>query len=246
MKHQEILKLSVVFLVHNEKRTIELEINKWIEELKIIEKQFAVEIIVIEDGSKDGTTAILESMTRNQKIKLFSSTERLGYNFALFKGLTKAKGDFVFYCDTGLKNNPKDLHSLLAKCYEADLIVGKKINRKDQIYRKTLTKGLNLLLRFILKNPLIHDADSGFRLMTRKYVDFVISRGLNFRGFAGCEMLILAEFYGFRYLEIPIDYNGRLGKSRSLPPRKIPGAIVRLLIDILVLLREVKEPSRNQ
>jgi hypothetical protein len=112
------------------------------------------------------------------------------------------------------------------------LLVGRKILRKDSRFRRFLTFSLNLYLNKVFSSSVFGDVDSGFRLFNRKSRDIFLEQKLSFRGFVGCEMVLIIISAGMKYLEVPIQYQGRQGESRGLPNRKIPVSILYLIADI--------------
>ena len=114
----------------------------------------------------------------------------------------------------------------------ADLILGRKVLRKDSIFRRLLTFLLNSYLRTYFKNDKFHDVDSGFRIFNSRVRTLLLRDDLTFRGFAGCEMVLKVWKAGLIYREVPVSYVGRVGKSRGLPNRTIPFAVLRLLRDL--------------
>jgi glycosyltransferase involved in cell wall biosynthesis len=231
------VKLSLLLLCYNEIGTIELEIHSWNEVLSELPPEFEYEIIVVEDGSTDGTTELLKHLDSESQIFLLHEDKRSGYNSALMRGLKSCDGDFIFFSDTGLKNDFKDFWGIFYRRELADLILGRKVLRQDEVHRKLLTKGLNFYLRRILGSEFnLHDVDSGFRMFNKKFKDHLIMSGFSFKGFAGCEMVLLAWKSKFTMAEVPISYVGRIGESRGIPNSKVLKMTIQLIRDIRNLL----------
>ena len=232
------MKLNLLLLCYNEAETIELEIKAWREILQALPSDFEFEIVVVEDGSVDGTTELLRRLEANEFIKLLHEDKRSGYNNALMRGLKYCDGDFIFFSDTGSKNDLMDFWGIFYRRSLADLILGHKVLRSDQFYRQMLTKALNKYLKNLLRpNFNLHDVDSGFRMLNSNLKEHLISSGFSFKNFAGCEMVLLAVKANFRIMEVPIKYQGRIGASRGIPTRKIFSISIRLLKDIKSVLR---------
>jgi glycosyltransferase involved in cell wall biosynthesis len=231
------MKLSLLLLCYNEVETISSEINSWLGVLNRLPSNFEYEVIVVEDGSTDGTTEILENFQSKALIRLLHENERAGYNNALMRGLKSCAGDFIFFSDTGLKNDLNDFWGIFFRRDSADLILGRKVLRSDQLYRRALTKGLNFYLRKALRPKFnLYDVDSGFRIFNSKFKDYLVNCGFNFKGFAGCEMVLLAWKSNYKILEVPVSYSGRAGESRGIPNSKIFPMIFQLRKDIKKLL----------
>ncbi|MCF7799643.1 glycosyltransferase family 2 protein [Candidatus Babeliales bacterium] len=233
--------ISLIFLAHNEALTIEKEIKLFYKE--IIQKLPGSEFIIAEDGSTDGTTQIIQKLVKELGIIHLTSKERKGYARALKDAVLFAKNNYIFFSDTGLKNDPKDFWKLYENKEKFDLIVGRKLNRKDQFYRKILTNSYNFFIRkyFGFKN--IYDSDSGFRLFNKKVVEKVFKKDLFFKNLIGSEIVLRAVLQDLKYCEIPINYFQRQGISRGMPVKKIPKIILGSFSNLAKLKREFRELS---
>jgi len=237
--------VSILLLAYNEARTITSEIESWIMMLNNAEIEIDYEIILVEDGSTDGTTSILENLHQQGKIIHLHEKIRSGYNNALMRGISKSSKDYIFLSDTGQKNDLMDFWALWLRRNTADLIVGKKAFRSDPVQRQILTKLLNVFIRYLTKSKEFRDVDSGFRLMNQSFSGFLKLHPIEFRRFAGCEMALLTKLNKFAYLEVPVSYDGRIGASRSLPLSIIPRSIFWLFKDIAKLYSK-KGPTYGQ
>lgn len=233
------MKLNLLLICYNEVGTIESEILAWRDVLEKLPSDFSSEIVVVEDGSNDGTTELLYELDSRAMIKLLHEDKRSGYNNALLRGIEACDGDYIFFSDTGFKNDLNDFWAIFQRRTLADLIIGYKVLRQDQFHRKLLTKGLNRYLRFILRpNFVLHDVDSGFRLFNIGMKNLIIASSFTFKNFAGCEMTLIAFKAKMRIMEVPIKYKGREGASRGIPNTKIVSMTLRLIKDIHSLLRK--------
>ena len=222
--------LSILLLAYNEAETIGLEISEWQKILNKLEN-VRTEILIVEDGSTDGTTQILQEKMKEGVIKHLHNPSRNGYKNALIRGLEASQSDFIFMSDTGLKNNLNDFIQFWEQRNEIDLLVGHKVTRTDSKFRQLTTKMFNLYLRVIFRDKELQDTDCGFRLLNRDFTNFVVENGLSFKEFANSEMSLLArQKYTFR--QLPISYHGRKGESRGLPLKKLPRAILGVIKDI--------------
>jgi glycosyltransferase involved in cell wall biosynthesis len=222
--------VTILLLAYNEAETIETEIAAW---KKITEtlKNVRSEIVIVEDGSTDGTTQILQRQMEGGFIKHLHSPVRAGYKSALMRGLKEAKSDYVFMSDTGLKNELSDFYKFWNLRKQCDLLVGHKIARSDSYFRRLMTYTFNLYLRILFWDSALKDTDCGFRLLNQNFYNFVSRRGLKFKEFANAEMTLVAR-EKFTFIQMPISYKGRRGESRGLPPKKIPKAIFGVVRDI--------------
>ena len=223
-------------LAHNEAATIEAEVRAFY--AAIVARIPGSEFIVAEDGSVDGTSEILSRLSEETGIIHFTGKVRKGYRQALVDAVLLARNPFVFFSDSGNKHDPEDFWKLYPLRGEYNLIVGRKTHRQDQRYRRALTQCYNWLLRQYFGLPGIRDADSGFRLFDRAVVEGIFKAKLEFHGFVGSEIVLRVLFSGMSYAEVPVSYRLREGVSRSLPPKRIPGEIARVLKSVRSLKAE--------
>ena len=222
--------ISVILLIHNEIETIHDEIQEWSQLLSEIPNS---ELILTEDGSSDGTTEYLNSISDSKIVKCQSKFRR-GYRQAFIDAVEKSQFSFVFLADTGRKHDLNDFWSFYHRRKHFDLINGLKVHRQDSFIRIMMTKILNLIIRHLFGIK-VFDADCGFRLYNKKILEKTIKTCPEFNDFINLELTLKFILNGNRYLEVPITYFQRKGKSRSLPIKKLPKKISRLLLELLRL-----------
>jgi glycosyltransferase involved in cell wall biosynthesis len=230
-------RVSFILLAHNEAESIEEELRALYE--VVVSKVPGLEVVIAEDGSTDATRAVLEALQPELGFRIFGGSERKGYRRAWTDALLATDADWVCICDGGLKHEPEDFWKLYDMRADADLVVGRKTGRQDQIYRQALTKSFNFTLRLYFGID-VHDADCGLRLMRRDVIDRIIRPGMTFRDFVPTELVVRTIKLGMRYREVPIAYRQRLGASRALPIKKIPRAVRRVLGDLRALKHELR------
>jgi len=119
-----------------------------------------------------------------------------------------------------------------------DLIIGFKIKRGDQIYRRFLTWIFNFLIRIYFRVP-VHDIDSGFRFFRRKFIKEAVSSPFIFRDMIATELTLRMLAKGARLGEVRVAYSWREGISRGMPPKKIPRVVVHVLSSLPRLKKEL-------
>lgn len=236
--------VSIVMLAFNEAQTIEAEVLHF--HRAIVERLPGSEFIVAEDGSTDGTSEILQDLTKRAGIKHLTGKERKGYRRALLDAVFSARNGFVFFSDSGCKHDPEEFWKLYSLRNSYDLIVGRKTGRKDQCYRRFLTWSYNFALRTYFGFEAIRDADSGFRLFNQEVVSRVLRGPLTFRNLIGSEIVLRTVASGLRYCEVEVSYGMRDGESRGLPTRKIPGVVLQTLAGMAVLKSELHMASEQR
>jgi glycosyltransferase involved in cell wall biosynthesis len=229
--------VSIVLLAHNEASTIAGEIRSLND--AVIRNLPGAELVVAEDGSRDGTRARVEEVARDVPLRLLGATERLGYRRAVLNALANVESEWVCFFDSGLKHDPADFWKLWNARDGYDLVLGHRTPRTDQWYRRLLTAGFNLLVRRMF--PLrLRDSDTGLRLLRRPVVESILASGLMFRNFSSTEVVLRATAAGFRCVEVPVSYQQRTGESRGMPLRGITKAIVGAVADLRSLRRELR------
>lgn len=196
--------LSVIVPVYNETGTIR----------QILEKINAVkidkEIIVVDDGSSDGTEKILRDIKYNN-LKIIHHSSNRGKGAAFLTGLFHAQGDFVIIQDADLEYEPNDYLKLMEVIKEnnADIVLGARFKKGYHglfIHRfgnRLLTGLLNLL--FDLK---LNDCFTCYKLFRRDTINLLNLKAQSFT--IETEIVAKAARKGLRIVEVPISYYPRL------------------------------------
>ena len=231
--------VSVIINVFNEADTIEKEVRVIHE--KIISQIPGSELIIAEDGSSDGTHEMIEKLAKELPYVIHStSIERKGYTKAFRDAVNLAKNPWVFFSDTGGKNDFSDFYKLYVLREGNDLVIGTRHGRTDQLYRQALTWGYNKLLQLYFGINTT-DADSGFRLYKTSLLKIVANQQWVFKNLISSEIVIRMHYMNAVIREIPVTYRQRKGASRGLPFGKIPTVIIDSLKKIPELKKRVKQ-----
>lgn len=203
--------LSFFFPMYNESQNIAHTLDE--AERILPELGFSdYEILVIDDGSQDGCTQIVEARARqNPCIHLIRHPKNLGYGRALRTGFTQASKDVVFYTDCDL---PIDLHVLedaLLLLNGSDLVIGYRIKRYETLRRAVYSRIYNLLMR-LLFNVHVRDVNFSCKLVRRAVIDDInLTAGTVF---IDGQLLAESVDHGYRICEMPVNYTPRrFGKS---------------------------------
>ena len=142
------LDLSVIIPAYNEEEIIEECIKRIIRESE--KEDVGCEILVINDGSSDGTEDICR---RYKNIRLFRNKTNQGYSRSARIGLIHSKGEYVSILDADLQYNPKDMIKLLkiAKSKDLDLVIGKPTRNKYESYRRFVSYIYNKIVRILFR-----------------------------------------------------------------------------------------------
>jgi len=201
--------LSVVVPVFNEVKTVEQVVQR------IRQVPVATEIIVVDDGSTDGTGDFLKTIRDQYELRVFVHPENQGKGAALKLGFQQATGDAVIVQDADLEYDPGDYLRLLQPVVqgEADVVFGSRFigdtHRVLYFWHSLGNKGLTLLSN-AFTNLNLTDMETGYKLFRREVIQ-QIGPDLKESRF-GIEPELtarLARLPGVRIYEIPIRYSGR-------------------------------------
>lgn len=198
------MKLSIIIPVYN-------EINTILELLRQVKKTpFKKEIIIIDDGSTDGTREILKKI-KDKNIKLILNKQNRGKGFSIRKGFKYVTGDIVIIQDADLEYYPDEYPILIEKIIEgkADVVYGTRFLGARRVFNFYHYLG-NKLLNFFA-NVLYNTNLSDLMTCYKAFRPEVVKRlKLNADGF-GIETEITAQVLkqNLRLYEVPISYNGR-------------------------------------
>jgi len=197
--------LSVVMPVYNERDTIESMIAR-----VLAVPGLRIELIVVDDGSKDGTTDILRRLQAKDGFKLFLK-ENGGKGSALRRGFQEVTGNLVVIQDADTEYSPEEFPELIELICQgrADVVYGSRFLGRHRVFLFTHYLG-NLfltLLTNVLYNTMLTDMETCYKAMR---VEVLRSFSLESDGF-GIEPELTAKIFkrGYRVYEVPITYDGR-------------------------------------
>lgn len=181
-------------------------------------------MIVIDDGSPDGTQAVAQQLQQiygSEKIVLRPRAEKLGLGTAYVHGLKNATGEFVVLMDADLSHHPKFVLQMIRKQKEGDfdIVTGTRYAGSGgvsgwDVRRKLVSRGANYLTQVLLR-PGVSDLTGSFRLYRRsvlqQLVSVCVSKGYVFQ----MEMIVRARAMNFTVAEVPITFVDRMyGESK--------------------------------
>lgn len=183
-----------------------------------------MEIIVVNDGSKDGTAAMVERLVPKCKgLRLLNNPGNRGKGYSVKNGMLEATGDWVLFSDADLSAPIDELEKLFARMREekADIAIGSRaLNRKligvhQSFFRETAGRFFNLMMRVLVGLP-FWDTQCGFKLFRKKAAFDVFSRLRLERFGFDVEALFIARKLGYRTIEVPVRWNHMEGTKVSM------------------------------
>ncbi|MBL8109234.1 MAG: glycosyltransferase family 2 protein [Anaerolineales bacterium] len=200
------MNLSVVIPVYNEEHNIR-EILRRVQATKL-----AKEIVVVDDGSQDGTREILKTLDGKGKIRVILHERNKGKGAAVVTGLNAAKGDVLLIQDADLEYDPRDYPALLQPIREglADVVYGSRFlgspHRVTMFWHLVANKLLTLMTN-ILYNTILTDMETGYKVFRRKVIEDMNLRAKRFD--FEPEFTAKALKRNYRIFEVPISFNPR-------------------------------------
>ncbi|MBJ9578241.1 CPS-53 prophage, bactoprenol glucosyl transferase [Acinetobacter baumannii] len=165
--------ISLVVPVFNEEATILIFYNRVRSHQEF--KHYDVEILFVNDGSRDTTEHIINTLKINDSfLKVINFTRNFGKEAALMAGLEYATGDVVIPIDVDLQDPLEVINLMLNKFKNgADIVLAKRIDRSSDTIIKRLTASLFYKTHNLISYPKIEENVGDFRLISRKYVDHI-------------------------------------------------------------------------
>jgi glycosyltransferase involved in cell wall biosynthesis len=164
--NQKLSSLSIFFPAYNEEENIVLALRQAIAIAPKIADNY--EIIVINDGSKDGTAErVSQAADRHPHIRLVNQRNR-GYGGALKRGFKESKSEWIFFTDSDRQFDLKELYSFIRATAEHKVVIGYRKTRAEGMKRALLARALKIWNRILLGFPSsIKDIDCAFKLLHR-------------------------------------------------------------------------------
>lgn len=232
--------LTVVMPVYNERLVVTESINRTIEVLN--STNISYELIIVDDGSIDGTSQILEKF--KNEVVVLSYGENKGKGYALKYGTRNAHGEVIAFFDSDLNIEPTYIvdYFLSMKSKNIDIVVGSKRMKTSVVRISFERKILSVLYHIFAKALLgleVMDSQVGLKLFKRHILTEIIPLMVVDSYAFDVELLVLASRFGYRTVELPvsIDMDGRMSKVNVK-------AIKKMFVDTLKIVYKLRV-SRN-
>lgn len=214
--------LSIIIPAYNEETRLRSSVEKILSFLD--KKDYKSEVIVVDDGSSDGTSGSVADLVDKNLIRVLKNEQNRGKGFAVRQGVSAADGEFILFSDADLSTPIEEVDKLLRFLVEEnyDIAIGSRALRdsriivRQPIYREYMGKAFNKIARFFTFRK-IYDSQCGFKLFRREVAKklFTLQK---IDGFAfDAEVLFLAQKRGYKIKEAPVRWiNNPDTKVRAL------------------------------
>lgn len=209
--------ISIVVPVFNEKDNV-AELHREIKEV-CDENGYIYEIILIDDGSTDGTYNIAKNLSPVKCIRL---RKNFGQTAAMDAGIKEAKYKYIVTMDGDRQNDPKDIPNLIKhlETNDLDIVSGWRRKRKDTLLKKFTSRGANLLRLILIKDE-IHDSGCSLKIYKKECFESISLYGEMHRFIPA-----ILKIKGFKIGEIEVNHRPRTaGKTKYNWKRTVKGFI---------------------
>jgi dolichyl-phosphate beta-glucosyltransferase len=212
--------LSIVIPAYNEEQRLPATLDRIVAYAEGSPIPIA-EILVVDDGSRDGTAALVEA--RGGVFRLVSNPGNRGKGYAVRNGVLAATGDWILSTDADLSAPIEELDKLIAAARRENAVVAigsRALNRKlvkkhQPLMRELSGRAFNIVMRAVTGLP-FRDTQCGFKLFRKDAAKNIFSRQIE-DGFSfDVEDLLIAHVLGLRSIEVPVEWSNVEGTKVSL------------------------------
>jgi len=198
---------SFIVPAYNEENFIEGTLG--IIDTIVMNKSLSYEIVVVNDGSADNTLLNAKKYAgKNGHVKIISYNQNLGKGHAVKTGFMNAKGNVVFFTDSDMEIDLNKIPEYIDALNKADIVIASKKHKNSHVTvplsRRIQSELFNVLVRVFTGIPL-KDTQSGLKAMKKSAFVDIIPRLAVKRYAFDVELLAVANLYGLKVIELPVD-----------------------------------------
>jgi glycosyltransferase involved in cell wall biosynthesis len=213
--------LSVVIPAYNEEKRLGSTLAKISTYLD--ESGIDAEILVVDDGSSDGTAALAASALAGRRGRVVPNGENRGKGYSVRHGVLEAEGRFVLLTDADLSTPIEEYGALAAAVRDRQLdmaigsraVAGADVRIAQGWLRRTMGRTFNKIIRALTGLP-FHDTQCGFKVMDRERVRPLVSKMIVDRFAFDVELLFLCRRFGLSIAELPVIWRNAEGSKVSI------------------------------
>ncbi len=220
------VEISAVLPAYNEEANLEEAVRRTAEALAACAR--VSEIIVVDDGSQDGSGAVLDRLkTTYPTLRVVRHPQNRGYGAAVRSGFNAARYSWVFMMDADNQFDPNDLSLLLQQAGDADIVTGFRKHRRDPLPRRLNAWAFFSLVRLFFGRQ-VRDVNCAFKLLRRDVLQRMELRSNG--ALINTEVFVLARRLRARIVEVPVQHFPRTsGKQTGANPKVVLRAFKELL-----------------
>jgi glycosyltransferase involved in cell wall biosynthesis len=205
------LKLSIVSPVYNERENLPLLYEAIEKALQNVD--YPWEVVLVDDGSKDGSLAVLEEVANQhpEHVVVVELRRNFGQTAAIAAGIDYASGDVIVLMDADLQNDPADIPAMMQKIIEGyDVVSGWRKHRKDTYLNRTLPSNMANWLISTVTGVHLHDFGCTLKAYRREVIT-----GFRLYGEMHRFIPVYASSVGARIIEMEVNHHARrFGKAK--------------------------------
>ncbi len=221
------MNLSIVIPVYNEEETLPSLYQAILEAMKEVKREW--EVVLVDDGSRDGSWAVLQALATKdpQHVRVVGLRRNYGQTAAIAAGIDHSIGEIIVLMDADMQNDPADIPLMLAKLDEGnDVVSGWRIRRKDAFITRTLPSRVANWLISTVTGVRLHDYGCTLKAYRRE-----VLTGFRLYGEMHRFIPVYASSVGAKIIELPVQHHPRkYGKAKYGLER-----IIKVILDLFTV-----------
>lgn len=211
--------LSIVLPAYNEEGNIERAVRDASQAVAPLVAEH--EVLVVDDGSRDGTASVLARLADEfgPRLRVLTQPTNFGYGVALRSGFQAARGALVFYTDSDNQFDLRELKDALPLMQGRDVVLGYRIDRQDPAFRK-FTSGVFNTLASLAFGMRVRDLNCSFKLFRREVIQALPLQSTDF--FIDTELVARLHRAGYRYVEHGVRHYPRTAGHSTVRASDVP------------------------
>lgn len=231
--------VTILLPAHNEAACLEPVLRSFYDE---ISKRLKAEIVVVEDGSTDGTKDILRRLAKELPLLADMADHRRGYSPAIVTGARHASGKYVLFVDSDGQHFPEDFWRLWDARASGPVISGARTPRADSAFRKLMSRVFTTLAHAWFKLPRLRDLTAPMRLVEAGVAAEIASEFRYMRESFWTEFTIRCHAKGYRTTEVDVRHRPALRPeaTRVYTVGQLPRIVSRQFQNLNALRAELR------